>query len=126
MIYEYIIGLLIISSLLLAWFNSDLPVHVFHFLRRLGWRNEPGFWEAIPEFETDRQRLFDYLVIDGRLPLLVDLLSCRVCFSFHAALWVSVVMFLFTGIGCTQAIAQALSYPILANFIINFYNRTQK
>lgn len=126
MFYEYIIGLFAISSLLLAWFNTDLPVHVFHVLRRLGWRDEPGFWDTIPEFETSRTGLFDYFAIDGRLPLLMDLLQCSVCFSFHISFIVSAVMFLFFDISMQQAVGQILSYPILSNFILKLYNNIQE
>ena len=105
MFYEYIVGFFIVSSILLAWFHTNIAVHFAHILRRLGWkRNQPGFWEEIPEFVTTRDRLFDWLVIDDEYPLIYDLLSCNVCFSFHIAFAVSVIMYFLTDITVAQAI----------------------
>lgn len=125
MFLNYMLGLTATASLLMAWFMSDLPVHVFHVLRRLGWkRHRLDFWSMVPEDETTRQDFFDAVsvVLNPPIPyLLVDLLTCRICLSFHIAFWMASSMYLFTDMTLAHAALSALSWPIAANMVMSAF-----
>lgn len=121
---EYIIGLLAVSSFLMAWFDTDIMVHLLHLLRKLGWRkSDPEWWHPIPEHETTKDDLDMYLAGYGKYPLLDKLLSCPVCFSFHLSFWVSLVMYLLHIVPVEVALAQTLSYPVLSNAILRLMHK---
>lgn len=116
--FQYIIGVLAVASLLMAWFHTELMVHLIHILRRLGWRKNTDFWDQIPEFETTKEDLDNYLAIFGKYPLINDLFSCPICLSFHISLWTAVAMYFLCDTSIAFAIGQVMSYPIIANIIL--------
>lgn len=104
---------------------TDLPVHVIHVFRRLGWkRYRQDLWRQIREDDTSRQELFDTLAIVPNPPvpyLLLDLLSCRICLSFHIAFWVAMFVYLFTDTDLTHAGLFLLSWPLMANVLMSVF-----
>ena len=94
-IFLYFIGALIASSFVRAWFETNMPVHLFQFLKYVGWKKKvEGFW---PDEKTlkywDRDGYMQWQAISLN-SLLVDLLSCPICFSFHVSFWTSLLLIL--------------------------------
>ena len=111
----YLAGLFVAASLHLAWFTTNLPVHLFKTLRALGWRSkDQGFWPS-PEDYRDwlRYQWQDWNLL--QLPQLVsELLNCPVCLSFHISFWVASIMVV-TQLAGFCMIPAALGWPILIN-----------
>lgn len=115
----YIIGLLISASLMMAWFLSSAPLHVFDFLRRLGWKKDNHeFWKRIPHWETTWDEWSDHININLP-PFWATLLTCKYCLSFHAAFWTAVALWIFFPVSWTFIPLAALSWPILIAILIN-------
>lgn len=102
----FIIGQLIVCSLVMAWFSSHLPIHVFHMLKRLGLRkDDAALWNALPEFASTHDDWVTWMALNfprgwwGKV--IAELLTCPICISFHISFWtgvgISTVAFLFTG-----------------------------
>lgn len=133
LITAYIIGALITASLLIAWFYSSLPLHVLYMLKRLHLLQlqEEALWDMCPEFVAGDIN-WQELLIMGLKPswfnnMIVDLLSCKICLSFHIGFWTSTVisLILFYGfIACPVVFflipAATFSYPILSNLILKY------
>lgn len=124
MISHYFLGLLFTSSLLVAWFDSDLPVYLFKLLRRLGWNQQTaGFW---PDDQTMKTWLYhewsDWK--DLSLPdFVAHIMGCRVCMSFHMAFWVSVFFCLCGFWGWIEILPIAFSWPVI---IYHFFEKLNK
>lgn len=97
----FVVGQLIVCSLLMAWMNSHLPIHVFHVFRRLGFRKEDtALWKELPEFASTHDDWAMWMAL--KLPrgwwskLISELLTCPVCISFHISFWTAVGLSLVT------------------------------
>lgn len=115
----YIIGCLGTSSLLLAWFHSGLPLHIFDFLKYIGLlkkaKEYPEFWENLI---TDWQLAITMLYPN----LLSELITCPICLSFHISFWIGVVTLAFgLDLPFYYPIITAVSWPILSNLLIKLY-----
>ena len=111
----YILGLLSAASLVMAWFDSGLPIHIFEFLDKielLPAMNEDSWTEMLSWQDwADRANI--------NLPaFLGELLTCRVCFSFHMSFWVGVASLFLPGaqsLPLLYPVITALTWPILIN-----------
>lgn len=119
MFWVFTLGSCAVAYLLTAWFSTDLPVHFFHLLRRLGWRRDSQwFWDAVPEDTTSRQEFFDAVIVHEALPaVLSDLLMCRVCLSFHIAFWLAAASWLAGAAPAWFAAGCALAWPFVGNVL---------
>lgn len=89
----FLIICLVVASLKMAWFNTLLPVHVYHFLHKLGFNLGIDNWDNFPEYESTFED-WEFKVTTSRYPLLANLLTCPICLSFHISLWVSTLTYL--------------------------------
>lgn len=120
----YLTGLTATASLLMAWFNSTLPVHVFHILRRVGYKaGDNAFWKAIPEWESTWED-WAVAVAAGINPFASELLTCPVCLSFHLSFWVAAVEWLLVpGASGWLVPAAAATWPVLANILMGLSSK---
>lgn len=81
-----------VASLKLAWFNTLLPVHVYHLLHKLGFKLGIEDWSNFPEYESTFED-WEFKVITSKYPLLANLLTCPICLSFHLSFWVSLITY---------------------------------
>lgn len=128
MFWVFTLGACAVAYLLTAWFATDLPVHFFHLLRRLGWRSsDSAFWDSVPEDTTSRQEFFDAVVVHGVLPpLLADLLMCRVCLSFHIAFWMAVAVWLADAAPLRFMAGCAFAWPFVGNMLAAWFGKLLK
>lgn len=117
----YIVGMLITASLLMAWFHSSAPIHVFYILKWMGWRSSDiSFWAAIPHWETTWEEWSDHINLNLH-PCLATLLTCKYCLSFHVAFWVSFILtvcFCTVDFWCMIPLC-TLSWPVLSIILVN-------
>lgn len=120
----YILGLLAVSSLLMAWFFTELPVLVFHLLRWLGVLTiNDAFWNAIPLWYSTRDDWSTAISTHWSNFFAASLLDCRFCLSFHLSFWISAACFAVARcynleFPAIMIVACTLSWPVLSNSII--------
>lgn len=138
----YFTGLLAVSSMLMAWFHSNLPIHVLHFLRRIHFLrsdrrmedSELSIWDGLPEFEATAYTWQDWLVIcynnSFMERFIVELITCPICLSFHLSFWFSfliaaVIYYCILPFTCIFLLipVATFTYPIIANIILKIYGR---
>lgn len=126
--YSYLIGLAAVSGLLVAWFSTGLPLHAFHMLRRLGWLRGNPFWDMIPEYKSGMDDLVVAMAAHQEAvhPLVADLLTCRVCFSYHLSFWVSLAFSLVLGWDVCCFFGALLSWPVLSNLAAATLNKLNR
>jgi len=119
LIVLWAVGCLVVFDLLVMWFWSEFPAHVFRFLWKCGWRRDQGFWpEDVESFELWTKEVWS-VWINIRMPVLGELLTCPVCLSRHLAWITACVMILFTGIGAWPALlAGVFTWPGVANRLL--------
>lgn len=118
----YAMGALAVASALMAWFDSSLPLHVFHMLRRLGYKaGDRAFWTSIPEWESTWDDWSTAVTIHLS-PFFSELLTCPVCLSFHISLWLSLALALVSGTSLLLVPAAVATWPVLANILRSFYS----
>lgn len=90
----YSICVFTVASLKMAWFETSLPLHIYHFIHKL-FKTNLGIqdWSNIPEFESTWEDWADTLSL-SKYPLIAALLTCPVCLSFHLSFWSSLTIFL--------------------------------
>lgn len=84
-----IIGILIVTDILVTWFESGIPALLTRGLWSLGWRRDlPGFWpEDIEDPLTwTRESWVVWVVLT--FPKMGELLTCPVCLSRHLT-WIT-------------------------------------
>lgn len=119
----YLIGIAITASLLMAWFNTPLPIHVLYRLKALGWKKQDStFWSTLnPEWESTWLD-FENVMNDtenGIPAWLCALVQCKYCFSFHIAFWVSLVLAITFSCGWEFVALSTFSWPIFAILVYN-------
>ena len=119
-LFIYAVGLLAVSSLLMAWFGSGLPLHVADLLR-LVFPESELLKEVTQDFVASGKE--DWVVaVETRsmayawwVQLLVELLFCRICLSFHASFWCSLILTLVTPATWVLIPVAVLTWPYLVN-----------
>lgn len=127
-----LVGGFIVSSCLMWWFNTSLPIHMLGVLRFLGWKTDDSqFWSTeidpdLPRVDLSRWTRVDFDEwVNDRSHVLGELLTCPGCLSFHIAFWVSFVMssslVLIDGyhpIRLCGFIAGWLAWPSIGNYVL--------
>lgn len=118
----YIGGALTVSSMLMCWFNTNLPIHIVHVLKILGWRkHDTKIWESDTpiEFWTKvdltswKQRV---------LPAWLDeLTECPGCLSVHFSFWFALFISAITWRGAESFVLFVLAcggWPYISNIAL--------
>lgn len=115
----YFASLMAVSYMLMAWFKSGLPIHVFHMARRLGYKHgEKGrqFWESIPEWESTWDDWATAVTLHVN-PFAGELLTCPVCLSAHMSFWTALAVWYAASLPLWALPVLAVSLPAPANII---------
>jgi hypothetical protein len=114
----YILGFLATASLAMAWFYSALPIHLTNILRWFGWHaDDDEFWAQMWTW----QQWADTINI-WHPNLLSELLTCRICLSFHISFWVGLSSFIFVSAPFYYPLLTAVTWPILVNLALTKLN----
>lgn len=120
---HYVVGVLATTSLMMAWFESGLPYHVFDLLGYVFPWFKDNFRDTAGTVVTTRKDWDALVTASGMFTspvaaLFCELVSCRVCLSFHASFWVSVVMYATLDTPVLFIAAAALTWPYIINFLL--------
>lgn len=114
----YILGFLATASLAMAWFYSALPIHLTNVLRWFGWHaDDDEFWAQMWTW----QQWADTINI-WHPNLLSELLTCRICLSFHISFWIGLSSLLFVDAPLYYPLLTAATWPILVNLALTKLN----
>lgn len=114
----YILGFLATASLAMAWFYSALPIHLTNILRWFGWHaDDDEFWAQMWTW----QQWADTINI-WHPNLLSELLTCRICLSFHISFWIGLSSFIFVSAPFYYPLLTAVTWPILVNLALTKLN----
>lgn len=114
----YTLGFLATASLAMAWFYSALPIHLTNVLRWFGWHaDDDEFWAQMWTW----QQWADTINI-WHPNLLSELLTCRICLSFHISFWVGLSSFIFVSAPFYYPLLTAVTWPILVNLALTKLN----
>ena len=119
-IIAYFICVLFVASMKLAWFDTLLPVHVYHILHKFGFNLGIKNWDEFPHHESTRED-WEIQITQGKYPILADLLMCPICLSFHLSFWCSLIVFsigYFIGISIFIIPATVFTAPYIVNKIL--------
>ena len=112
----YLLGLFAASSLIMAWFNSGLPLHVFEILDKLQVLpiEEEDCWEELVSWNDWADKVS--VCFPG---LLSELLTCKVCLSFHVSFWIGIFLaVILQDIHWYHAFVSAFTWPVLINRLV--------
>ena len=122
------VGALSVVSVLMWWFNTGLPTHLFEVLRFLGWkRKKAGFWthtmtlvgkERAIDLKDFSPRDFDEWASERIHPKIIELMNCPGCFSFHVSFWVAATAQCLTGFDPLFFISCVATWPIVGNMLL--------
>lgn len=94
-ILSFLLTALITASLVIAWFESSLPVHVFALACKLGiGKNNTAAWETFDEFTMSDWQV--WLAVHWSYTwaqmFFGTLITCPICLSFHISAWTSLTI----------------------------------
>lgn len=110
----FIVGACAVAYLLLAWRTTNVMKHTYMVLQRLGYQKDNGLLWGHDFAEVHPQMMRDIVTLYDRNKLLAELLCCPVCFSFHLALWTSLILTLLLGLPWPFIVYGAITFPIIA------------
>lgn len=114
----YFLGCLAAMSLAMAWFCSALPIHLTEILKKFGWHaDDEDFWNYMLTW----QQWADTINI-WHPNLLTELLTCRVCLSFHISFWIGLFSLIFITAPWYYPAITAVTWPILINISLTKLN----
>lgn len=125
----YIMGALCVSSMMMWWFNTNLPIHVVQILKWIGFKkNDKEFWESDTPINLWTQ--LDYnnwkmRVLPGWLD---ELSSCPGCLSMHLSFWTALSMTALTWQGYQSFILFLLAWfgwPYISNVALAVLKKLQ-
>lgn len=119
----YSVGLLASASLLMAWFGSGLPLHVADILSVIFKDNEllsDITTSAVGNTKTDWEInvMVRSMHHNKAVQLLIELLLCRICLSFHVSFWISLTLAILTPATWALVPIAVCTWPVLVNLII--------
>lgn len=110
----YVLGCLAVSSALMAWFGSGLPIHVLYMLKRVGYAKGSDMWNTLGEW-TSTWDDFSVAAAAYMPPFIGELITCPVCLSFHISFWLALAIWVFAPVPFVFVIAATCTWPILSN-----------
>ena len=124
--FLYITGSLIVSSIMMWWFNTNLPIHVVQLLHMLGYKkDDESFWYSETPIEFWTKTDLDAWKIRVLPAWLDELSACPGCLSMHISFWVSIFITLITWQGYTSVVFFFTAWggwPYLGNLALNKLN----
>lgn len=125
--FEYLAGSLMVSSIMMWWFNTNLPIHVIQILKLIGFnKNKPEFYQSETPVEFWTKVDLDEWKMKHMPPWLDELLSCPGCLSMHISFWTSVFV---TVLSKNNALFFFLAWggwPYISNYLLAKLQKLQK
>jgi hypothetical protein len=116
----YILGSFCVSSMLMWWFTTNLPIHIVQILKWAGFKkHNKEFWESDTPIHLWTQFDFTQWKLRSLPAWLDELSSCPGCLSMHVSFWTSLLFTALTWTGYDSFVLFALAWlgwPYIANF----------
>lgn len=126
----YVLGALCVSSMMMWWFNTNLPIHVVQILYHLGYRkNDKEFWESDTPIAFWTKLDLDSWKMRNIPAWLDELTSCPGCLSMHLSFWFALFITCLTWHGYESFVVFILAWlgwPYIANTALAFLKKLNK
>jgi hypothetical protein len=126
----YILGSFCVSSMMMWWFNTNLPIHIVQILKKAGLKkNDKEFWEADTPIHLWTQMDFTHWKMRSLPAWLDELTSCPGCLSMHLSFWTSLLITSLTYHGyesLTLFLLAWLGWPYISNVALAFLKKLNK
>lgn len=126
----YALGSLCVSSMMMWWFTTNLPIHVVQILKWLGFKKEnKEFWESDTPIHLWTQMDFTHWKMRSLPAWLDELTSCPGCLSMHLSFWTALFVNILTWHGYESLILfllACLGWPYISNVALAFLKKLQK
>lgn len=126
-ITNYIMGSFVVSSIMMWWFNTNLPIHVVQIAKKLGYRKKDSqFWYSDTPLELWTKVDLDTWKMRVLPPWLDELSSCPGCLSMHISFWVSAFTTLITWHGPSSLVFFFFAWggwPYLSNLFLSILKK---
>jgi len=122
----YFQGAVIIASVLMLWFETNIGIHILHLCRNLGFRKtDSEFWGTELPMSLWTQEDLKLWKLRNLPPLWDELITCPKCLSVHLSVWLSsffVVIFIIQNLNINKfifLITTSAGWPYLSNYLYN-------
>ena len=126
----YILGSFCVSSMMMWWFTTNLPIHVVQILHWSGFKKDnKEFWESDTPIHLWTQFDFSQWKMRSIPAWLDELTSCPGCFSMHLSFWTSLVFYILTWTGPDSFILFLLAWlgwPYISNLNLAILKKLNK
>lgn len=126
----YITGALCVSSMMMWWFTTNLPIHIVQLLKLFGFRkNDKEFWKSDTPIDLWTQMDFTHWKMRSLPAWLDELTSCPGCLSMHLSFWTSVLINTLTWHGYESFVLFLLAWlgwPYIANLALASLKKLNK
>ena len=126
----YITGALCVSSMMMWWFNTNLPIHIVQILKWAGFKkNDKDFWESDTPINLWTQMDFTHWKMRSLPAWLDELTACPGCLSMHLSFWTALCVTILTWRGYESLILFLLAWlgwPYISNVALAFLKKLQK
>lgn len=126
----YILGSICVSSMMMWWFTTNLPIHVVQILKCLGFKtDDKKFWESDTPIHLWTQFDFNEWKMKNIPGWLDELTSCPGCLSMHLSFWTALLFSILTWTGYDSLILFLLAWlgwPYIANFNLALLKKLNK
>ena len=126
----YILGSICVNSMMMWWFNTNLPIHIVQVLKKLGLKkDDKEFWESDTPIHLWTQMDFSQWKMRSIPAWLDELTSCPGCFSMHLSFWTAAFFTVLTWKGYDSFVLFLLAWlgwPYITNVALAFLKKLNK
>jgi hypothetical protein len=125
--FVYLAGSFIVGSIMMWWFNTNLPIHVVQILKLAGFnKSKPEFYSSDTPIEFWTKVDFDEWKMK-QLPVWLDeLLACPGCLSMHISFWVALFITLLAKHDALFFFLAWGGWPYISNYYLVKLQKLQK
>lgn len=125
----YVMGALCVSSMMMWWFNTNLPIHIAQIIKWLGYKNtDKTFWYSDTPIHLWTESDFNDWKMRSLPAWLDELTSCPGCMSMHLSFWTSLFLNTITWNGYESFVLFLLAWlgwPYIANLALALLKKIQ-
>jgi hypothetical protein len=126
----YIMGALCVSSMMMWWFNTNLPIHIVQILKLCGFKKkDTAFWYSETPIELWTALDFNNWKMKNIPGWLDELTSCPGCLSMHLSFWTALFFTTLTWNGYESFLFFLLAWlgwPYISNLALAILKNLQK
>lgn len=126
-IETYVFGSLVVSSIMMWWFNTNLPIHIVHILHSLGFKkNDKAFWKSETPLALWTKVDYDQWKQQSLPAWLDELTACPGCLSMHISFWTALFITLLSSNSILFFVLAWGGWPYIGNINLAVLKKLQK